>query len=120
MLSGVSSFPVLTAAVARRLSAGMARIDTIWGGIAPSPYAGVGANVIRAISGYAGQRIVLRRDGRTATGIPSPSRCATPSPRRARCLCEHAVLAGRRPRPRRAGAAVAGGKDGLDGRRPGA
>src|SRR5262245_34621223 len=53
ILSGVSSFPVLTAAVVRRLSRGMspelARLDSVTGGIAPSPYAGVGLNVIRAI-----------------------------------------------------------------------
>jgi hypothetical protein len=33
----------------------MSRVHSIRGGIAPSPYAGVGANVIRAIAGYAGQ-----------------------------------------------------------------
>jgi short subunit dehydrogenase-like uncharacterized protein len=38
VLSGVSSFPVLTAAVARRLSEGMSRVDAIRGGIAPSTY----------------------------------------------------------------------------------
>lgn len=70
VLSGVSSFPVLTAAVVRRLSASMARVDTIRGGIAPSPYAGVGENVIRAIASYAGQAIALRRDGATGIGHP--------------------------------------------------
>ncbi len=70
VLSGVSSFPVLTAAVTRRLSARMARVDSIRGGIAPSPYAGVGENVIRAIAGYAGQPCILRRDGKTVTGHP--------------------------------------------------
>ena len=70
VLSGVSSFPVLTAAVVRRLSAGMARVDTIRGGIAPSPYAGVGENVIRAIAGYAGQPVELVRDGGKAQGHP--------------------------------------------------
>ena len=59
VLSGVSSFPVLTAAVMRMLSAGMTRVDTLSGGIAPSPYAGVGLNVIRAIASYAGQPIAL-------------------------------------------------------------
>ena len=57
VLSGVSSFPVLTAAVVRRLSSDMTRVDMIRGGIAPSPYAGVGGNVIRAIAGYAGQPV---------------------------------------------------------------
>lgn len=70
VLSGVSSFPVLTAAVVRRLSSGMLEPDSILGGIAPSPYAVVGLNVIRAIASYAGQRTPLRRDGVTAIGHP--------------------------------------------------
>ncbi len=70
VLSGVSSFPVLTAAVVRRLATGMARVDTIRGGIAPSPYAGVGENVIRAIAGYAGQPVELVRDGVKVQGHP--------------------------------------------------
>ncbi|RUU56817.1 SDR family oxidoreductase [Mesorhizobium sp. M2C.T.Ca.TU.002.02.1.1] len=69
-LSGVSSFPVLTAAVVRRLSAGMARVGTIRGGVAPSPFAGVGENVIRAIAGYAGRPARLMRGGRPAKGYP--------------------------------------------------
>lgn len=70
VLSGVSSFPVLTAAVVRRLSSEMTRIDSIRGGIAPSPYAGVGENVIRAIAGYAGQPVQLVRDGQKRQGHP--------------------------------------------------
>ena len=70
VLSGVSSFPVLTAAVVRRLSSGMARTDSIRGGIAPSPFAGVGENVIRAIASYAGQPVRLMRDGKPAEGRP--------------------------------------------------
>jgi hypothetical protein len=70
VLSGVSSFPVLTAAVVRRLAAGMREVRSIRGGIAPSPYAGVGLNVIRAIASYAGKPIALRRHGRTQTGWP--------------------------------------------------
>ncbi|WP_137930205.1 SDR family oxidoreductase [Mesorhizobium comanense] len=70
VLSGVSSFPVLTAAVVRRLSSGMTRVDSITGGIAPSPYAGVGENVIRAIAGYAGRPVTLMRDGARAQGHP--------------------------------------------------
>jgi hypothetical protein len=66
VLSGASSFPVLTAAAARVLSHDMARVDSIAGGIAPSPYAGVGLNVIRAIAGYAGRPVPVLRDGRTA------------------------------------------------------
>jgi hypothetical protein len=63
VLSGVSSFPVLTAAVTRRLAGGLASVTSITGGIAPSPYAGVGENVIRAIASYAGQPIAIRRGG---------------------------------------------------------
>jgi hypothetical protein len=70
VLSGVSSFPVLTAAVVHRLSIGVADVQSIRGGIAPSPYAGVGVNVIRAIASYAGQRVSLRRHGETAVGRP--------------------------------------------------
>jgi hypothetical protein len=70
VLSGVSSFPVLTAAVVHRLSTDMALVDSIRGGIAPSPYAGVGPNVIRAIASYSGQQITLKRGGRVVTGRP--------------------------------------------------
>jgi hypothetical protein len=48
----------------------MTRVDTIRGGIAPSPYAGIGENVIRAIAGYAGQLVALVRDGGEAQGHP--------------------------------------------------
>jgi hypothetical protein len=70
ILSGVSSFPVLTAAVVRRLTGDGARITSIRGGIAPSPYAGVGLNVVRAIASYAGQPIALKRAGRFITAYP--------------------------------------------------
>jgi Domain of unknown function (DUF4166)/Saccharopine dehydrogenase NADP binding domain len=63
VLSGVSSFPVLTAAVVRRLSHDLKRVISIKAGIAPSPYAGVGMNVIRAIAAYSGQDIKLVRGG---------------------------------------------------------
>jgi hypothetical protein len=66
ILSGVSSFPVLTAAVVRALSADMTRVETVSGGIAPSPYAGVGLNVIRAIASYAGKPIDLPEGPRDA------------------------------------------------------
>lgn len=68
VLSGVSSFPVLTAAVVRRLYADLARIEHISAGIAPSPYAGVGPNVVRAIAGYSGKKTRLVRGGQQAWG----------------------------------------------------
>ncbi len=68
ILSGVSSFPVLSAAVVRHLAAGLDRVDTITGGIAPSPYAGVGLNVIKAIASYAGKPVKLTRRGAPSVG----------------------------------------------------
>ena len=72
ILTAVSSFPVLTAAVVRRLAQdmvpAMARLDGVTGGIAPSPYASVGPNVIRAIASYAGRPVRLVRDGHAAVG----------------------------------------------------
>jgi len=68
VLSGVSSFPVLTAAVVRRLAAGLSRVDAISAGIAPSPYAVLGPNVIAAIASYCGKPIELLRDGRKSVG----------------------------------------------------
>ena len=63
VLTGASSFPVLTAAVVRKLSQGMTRLEAVTGGIAPSPYAGVGLNVIRAIASYAGKPVRGRGHG---------------------------------------------------------
>lgn len=68
VLSGVSSFPVLTAAVIRELAKTM-RIASVEGGIAPSPYAGIGLNVMRAVLGYAGAPVELRRHGQAGQGI---------------------------------------------------
>jgi Domain of unknown function (DUF4166)/Saccharopine dehydrogenase NADP binding domain len=62
VLSGVSSFPVLTAAVLRVMATTM-DIVSVEGGIAPSPYAGIGLNVMRAVVGYAGAPVKLQRDG---------------------------------------------------------
>jgi hypothetical protein len=70
VLSGASSFPVLTAAAVRRLSASMTMVKTIRAGIAPSPYAVVGENVMRAIASYAGRRIKRKRNGVFCDGYP--------------------------------------------------
>jgi hypothetical protein len=91
-LSGVSSFPVLTAAVVRRLARDLPEVETIRGGIAPSPFAGVGENVIRAIGSYAGQPVVLRRDGQTRPAIPSPTTCDIPSRRAAKCRWKNTLF----------------------------
>lgn len=68
VLAGVSSFPVLTAAVLRALAPAM-DITAVEGGIAPSPYAGIGLNVMRAVLGYAGGPVKLLRGGRPARGV---------------------------------------------------
>lgn len=67
VLSGVSSFPVLTAAVLREMAKSIS-IEQVEGGIAPSPFAGVGLNVVRAVVGYAGGPVRLRRGGAPASG----------------------------------------------------
>lgn len=68
VLSGVSSFPVLTAAVLREMAKNM-DIVSVHGGIAPSPYAGIGLNVMRAVVGYGGAPVKLLRGGVQAQGI---------------------------------------------------
>ena len=65
VLSGASSFPALSHAMVRALARDLKEIDSIEGGIAPSPYAGVGFNVIRAIAGYAGQPVSVRCGGQS-------------------------------------------------------
>lgn len=69
VLSGASSFPVLSCAVVRHLTADGARPRSVVAGVAPSPYATIGANVFRAIASYAGKPLALRRDGVDTVGI---------------------------------------------------
>lgn len=68
MLSGVSSFPILTAAVIRNITHDFAAIKSITGGIAPSPFARVGLNVIKAITSYAGKPVQLVSNGNVGFG----------------------------------------------------
>ena len=63
VLSGASSYPVLSTAVLREMSKDM-DIVSVRGGVAPSPHAGIGLNVMRAILSYAGKDIKLQRGGR--------------------------------------------------------
>ncbi|MDY8109994.1 DUF4166 domain-containing protein [Fulvimarina sp. 2208YS6-2-32] len=65
-LSGVSTFPVLTAAVLREIAKTIA-IREVRGGMAPSPHAGLGVNVIGVVLGYAGGPVAIRRGGETRT-----------------------------------------------------
>lgn len=64
VLSGASTFPVLTAAVLRDLVDDGMSIDEVIGGIAPSPSAGLGRSVIAAIASYAGKPVSRLQDGR--------------------------------------------------------
>ena len=73
VLSGVSSFPVLSSLVVRELSSDIKKVHSIRAGVAPSPYAGIGGNVIRAIAGYAGKGIDLHQAGCVDTVYPLTS-----------------------------------------------
>jgi hypothetical protein len=86
VLSGVSSVPALSGAAVRRLARGMAQVEAIRGGIAPSPHARVGLNVVRALASYAGRPVALTRDGR-----PGEGRALTET------LCYEIGLPGHRP-----------------------
>jgi saccharopine dehydrogenase-like NADP-dependent oxidoreductase len=70
VLCGVSSFPVLTAAAVRRLAGGVARLEAIRAGVAPSPFARVG----------------------TMSSGPSPAMPATPRRSRERAGLDKATL----------------------------
>jgi hypothetical protein len=83
VLSGVSSFPVLTAAVLRKMAENI-DIVSVTGGIAPSPYAGIGLNVMGAVVGYAGSKVKLQRNGAQtfATGLAESLRYTVAVPGR--------------------------------------
>ena len=68
VLAGVSTFPVLDAAVVRYLARDLASVRTIEAGVAPAPRASVGRNVIDAIAAYAGKAVPLRREGGERAG----------------------------------------------------
>lgn len=68
VLSGVSTCPALTAAVVRRLTDGWSTVTSIKAGIAPTPWAGLGLSVVRAIAGYAGRPVPLLMFGKPSTG----------------------------------------------------
>lgn len=68
VLSGVSTCPALTAAVVRRLTDGWSTVTSIKAGIAPTPWAGLGLSVVKAIAGYAGKPVPLLMFGKPSTG----------------------------------------------------
>ena len=63
VLSGLSTFPALSTAAVDALSVGMRRIDEVVAGLSPSPKAGLGGSVVRAIAAYAGRPIGILRAG---------------------------------------------------------
>lgn len=69
VLSGASSFPVLSSAAVRQITQGWRRVLSVTAGVAPSPRAGVGENVVRAIASYAGKPVPLLRDGKPTFGV---------------------------------------------------
>jgi len=66
-LSGVSTFPALSSALIRDLTEGWQSVERIEHGLAPSPKAGLGRNVIEAIMSYAGKPVPVVRDGELTT-----------------------------------------------------
>ena len=68
VLSGVSTCPALTAAVVRRLTPGWREVRSIKAGIAPTPWAGLGLSVVKAIAGYAGKAAPVLVFGRPTPG----------------------------------------------------
>jgi len=66
VLSGASTFPVLSTAVVQALSAGWHSVREIVVALAPSPHIDLGRSVIGAIASYAGKPVRLWRGGRVA------------------------------------------------------
>lgn len=67
VLSGLSTFPALSSAVVASLSQDLDTITAIRAGVAPSPRAGVGLNVVRAIASYAGKPLPVIVGGEAVT-----------------------------------------------------
>jgi len=63
ILSGVSTYPVLTSCVIDKLSAGLDSLTDIRAGIAPSPHTHMGRSVVDAIASYAGKPFPVLKDG---------------------------------------------------------
>ena len=66
-LSGLSTFPALSSAVLASLAADLDTVTAIRAGVAPSPRAGVGLNVVRAIASYAGKPLPVIVGGEAVT-----------------------------------------------------
>lgn len=84
VLSGVSTCPALTSAAVRHVTKGWRSVQSVIGGIAPTPWAGLGLSVVQAVAGYAGRPVGLWRDGRAAIapGMTETRRLAVGPPGR--------------------------------------
>ena len=69
VISGASTCPALTAAVVRHLATDLAVVVGIEAGVAPSPRARVGLNVMAAVMSYAGHPLRLLRDGQEISSV---------------------------------------------------
>ena len=63
VLTGVSTYPVLTSCAVDRLAADLDSVTHIRAGIAPSPHNDMGRSVVDAISSYAGKPFPVLKDG---------------------------------------------------------
>lgn len=68
IISGASSVPALTGAVARRLAEGMERVFSVDTALSAANRATGGASVVAAILSYVGRPVRLRRGGRWSHG----------------------------------------------------
>lgn len=68
VISGASTLPCLSVAVIDRLAVGLAQVETVEAGVAPSPRVIMGLSVMQAIASYAGREIGLPREGRAGRG----------------------------------------------------
>jgi len=69
VISGGSSVPALSGAVARKLAAGMDEVESVEMAISASIAGSGGASVVRAVLSYAGKPIRLWRGGRWSRGF---------------------------------------------------
>ncbi len=67
IISGASTFPALSAAIVEDLSKDWQSVNCIENGLAPSPRAGLGKNVIAAIMSYAGKPVSVIHGGNNTT-----------------------------------------------------
>jgi len=93
--SGVSTCPALTSAAVREVTKGWKAVHAITGGIAPTPWAGLGESVVRAVAGYAGKPVALLRGGKptTAPGLVETRRFTIGPPGRVPLRSTHFSLA---------------------------